>query len=112
MTYLIAAVKEKHKFDICFLIHDSVPTLKVVLVTGETIYEETKLLLIFLHGLFHCLKEQEQKENNSYSSVYWNDQTKWFLMLFHHAGKQGENTWQLYTEYCVLGVTVQLTFGK
>ena len=63
MTYLIATVKEKHKFDICFLIHDSVPALKVVLVTGETVYEETELLLIFLHGIFHCLQEHEQKQH-------------------------------------------------
>lgn len=73
MTYLIAAVKEKHKFDICFLIHDSVPALKVVLVAGETVYEETELFLILLHGLFHGLNEQEQKTNekkNSFDVIF------------------------------------------
>lgn len=64
MTHLIAAVKEKHKFDICFAIHDIVPPLKVVLVAGETVYEETELFLIFLHGLFHCLNETEQQYRN------------------------------------------------
>lgn len=55
-AHLIAAVKEKDKLDIRFAIHDCVPTLKVVLITGEAIYEEAKLLFIFLHGLFHRLQ--------------------------------------------------------
>lgn len=62
MTYLIAAVKEKHKFDICFAIHDGVPPLKVVLVARETVYKKTVLFLIFLHGLFHCLAKETKQQ--------------------------------------------------
>lgn len=62
MTCLIVAIKEEHKFDICFAIHDGVPPLKVVLVARETIYEEPELFLIFLHGLFHCLARQTQQQ--------------------------------------------------
>ena len=55
MTYLIATVKEKHKLDICFVIHDSGPPLKVVLIAGETVYKESELFLIFLHSLIKGL---------------------------------------------------------
>lgn len=55
---LVTAVKEKHKFDICFVDHNGVPPRQVVLVSRETIYEETELFIVFLHGLFHCLPEQ------------------------------------------------------
>lgn len=66
MTYLVATVKEKHKFDICFAFHGRVPTLKVVLVAREAVYEEAELFLIFLHGLFHCLKKQKTTTNLKY----------------------------------------------
>lgn len=62
MMYLIAAVKEKNKFDICFVLHDSVPTLKVVLVARETINEEAEFFLVFLHGVFHGLSKQKQQQ--------------------------------------------------
>lgn len=58
-TYLDAAVKEEHKFDICVVVHDFVPALKVVLVSRETVNEKTELLLIFLHGFFHRLSAQD-----------------------------------------------------
>lgn len=54
-TYLVGAVKEKHKLDICIVVHDFVPALKVILISWETVNEETELLLVFLHGVFHCL---------------------------------------------------------
>lgn len=62
MMYLIAAVKENNKFDICFVLHDSVPTLKVVLVARETINEEAEFFLVFLHGVFHGLSKQKQQQ--------------------------------------------------
>lgn len=37
VAYLVAAVKEKHKLDVCFVLHDPVPALQVVLVTREAI---------------------------------------------------------------------------
>lgn len=61
MTYLIAAVKEKHKFNISFSIHDTIPPLKVVLVSGETIDEKPELILIFLHRRFHGLTKREEQ---------------------------------------------------
>lgn len=67
MTYFIAALKEKHKFDICFVVHDGVPALEVVLVTREAVYEETELLLIFLHGLFHRLAKHTKQHEVFYS---------------------------------------------
>lgn len=57
--YLVAAVKEEHKFDICIVVHDFVPSLKVVLVSRETVNEETELLLVFLHGVFHRLSAHD-----------------------------------------------------
>lgn len=54
-THLVAAVKEEHKLDICVVVHDLLPALKVVLIARESVDEETKLLLIFLHGVFHGL---------------------------------------------------------
>lgn len=57
MTYLFTAVEEKYKFYVCFALHDGVPPLKVVLVTGETIDEEAELRLVFVHGLLHGLQE-------------------------------------------------------
>lgn len=58
-TYLVAAVKEEHKLDICVVVHDFVPALKVVLISRETVNEETELLLIFLHGVFHRLSAHD-----------------------------------------------------
>lgn len=60
-AYLSAAVKEKHKFNISFAVHDTIPPLKVVLVAGETIDEKAELFLIFLHRLFHGLKNRKRK---------------------------------------------------
>lgn len=54
-THLAAAVKEEHELDLCLVVHDSFPALKVVLISRETVDEETELLLVFLHGVFHCL---------------------------------------------------------
>lgn len=54
-THIVAAVKEEHKLDIRVVVHDLLPALKVVLITRESVDEETKLLLIFLHGVFHGL---------------------------------------------------------
>lgn len=64
MTYLIAAVKEKHKFNISFSIHDTIPPLKVVLVSGETIDEKPELILVFLHRRFHGLTKREEQTGN------------------------------------------------
>lgn len=64
MTHLIAAVKEKHKFNISFFIHDTIPPLKVVLVSGETIDEKPELILIFLHRRFHGLTKREEQTGN------------------------------------------------
>ena len=69
MTYLIATVKEKHKFDICFAIHDIVPPLKVVLVTREAIYEETVLFLILPHSLFHGLTKHKSEQHIQYFTI-------------------------------------------
>lgn len=57
--HLITAVKEKNKLDICLPVHDSVPSLQVVLVTRETIDKKAELLFIGFHGLFHCLKNTD-----------------------------------------------------
>lgn len=57
--YLDAAVKEEHKFDICIVVHDFVPALKVVLISGETVNEEAELLLVCLHGVVHRLSAHD-----------------------------------------------------
>lgn len=61
-AYLVAAVKEEHKLDICVVVHDLLPALKVVLIARESVDEETELLFIFLHGVFHGLTTHTRHE--------------------------------------------------
>lgn len=72
-AHLIAAVKEEHKLDICVVIHDFLPALKVVLIAREAVDEETELLLIFLHGVFHRLAAHVKRQEicKKYAVVYF-----------------------------------------
>ena len=82
--YLIAAVKEKNKFDICLALHDSVPALKVVLIAREAINKEAEFFLVFLHGVFHGLIKQKQRQPHIFycecefteTAVYSNDESE------------------------------------
>lgn len=79
-TYLVAAVKEEHKFDIGVVVHDFVPALKVVLVSRETVNEKTELLLVFLHGVFHCLSAHDFLHylwTQSYSGFFFFEGHTW-----------------------------------